>query len=114
MAPTKTKAAKKTTRGTKVPPTERAVLVMTAHRGVFFGYATKTDGDVVRITRARNVFSWTTAPSAERGILGLASVGPQPGSKIGARAPGLELRNITAIAECSAEAVTRFEASTWA
>jgi hypothetical protein len=106
------KAAPKTKRATKVA-VERPVLVMTGLRGVFFGYATDVDGETVRITRARNVFQWSTPPAAEKGILGLASVGPMPGSKIGARAPALTLRNITGVAECSPEAVTRFEAATW-
>ena len=109
MAKAQTKPAPKK-KPAKAPP-ERAVLVMTGHRGVFFGYATKTDGETVRIARARNVFSWA---SASKGVIGLASIGPMPGSKIGPAAPGLELRNITAIAECTPEAVARFEAGTWA
>jgi len=107
------KAAPKKSPAKKVEAVERPVLVMTGLRGVFFGYATDVDGETVRITRARNVFSWALPPAAEKGILGLASVGPMPGSKLGARAPALTLRNITAVAECSAEAVARFEAATW-
>lgn len=69
MATTKTKKpAKKTTR-TK----ERAVLVTTAHRGVFFGYATKTDGDTIKLRAARNCIYWH---QSVRGFLGLASTGP--------------------------------------
>jgi hypothetical protein len=90
--------------------TERPVLVMTSHRGVFFGYATDVDGETIRIARARNVFEWS---SATRGVIGLAAIGPMPGSKVGPAAPALTLRNVTAVAECSAESVARFEAGTW-
>ena len=31
----------------------RPVIVTTAHRGVFFGYATETDGDQIALARAR-------------------------------------------------------------
>ncbi len=33
---------------------ERAVLVTTAHKGVFFGYASKTDGSTIKLRAARN------------------------------------------------------------
>ena len=33
---------------------ERAVLVTTEHRGVFFGYATETDGATITLRNARN------------------------------------------------------------
>ena len=36
----------KTSKGAQVKK-ERAVIVTTAHRGVFFGYATKTDGETI-------------------------------------------------------------------
>ena len=32
---------------------ERAVLVTTQHKGVFFGYATQTDGSTIRLRAAR-------------------------------------------------------------
>jgi len=45
-------------------PKERAVLVTTAHRGVFFGYATKTDGETIDLKRAaaRGITSPEQAP----------------------------------------------------
>lgn len=33
---------------------ERAVLVTTKHRGVFFGYTIATDGEVIKLRAARN------------------------------------------------------------
>lgn len=88
---------------------ERAVLVTTAHRGVFFGYATKTDGETIKLARARNCIYWT---SDTKGFLGLASVGPGTSCRIGPPAD-IELRNITCVAEVTPEAVVRWEASPW-
>ncbi len=53
--------------------TERAVLVTTVHKGVFFGYATKTDGATIKLRAARNCIYW---PVENKGFLGLASTGP--------------------------------------
>lgn len=89
---------------------ERAVLVTTAHRGVFFGYATDTSGDTIQLRRARNCIYW---PTSQKGFLGLASDGPQKGAKVGPAAD-IELRAITAVAECTASAVASWEAAPWA
>lgn len=88
---------------------ERAVLVTTAHRGVFFGYATETDGATIKLRAARNCIYW---PPANKGFLGLASQGPVSGSRVGPAAD-IELRDITCIAECTAEAVKAWEAAPW-
>ena len=88
---------------------ERAVLVTTAHRGVFFGYATQTDGDVIKLRAARNCIYWSTK---ERGFLGLASVGPSNTCKIGPAAD-IELRNITCVAEVTAAAAAAWELAPW-
>lgn len=89
---------------------DRAVLVTTAHRGVFFGYATKTDGETIKLRRARNCIYWS---SKERGFLGLASDGPGSSCKIGPAAD-IELRNITCVAECTEAAVKAWELAPWA
>lgn len=52
---------------------ERAVIVTTAHRGVFFGYATDTDADTIALKRARLCVYWS---ADVRGFMGLASGGP--------------------------------------
>ncbi|NBW22758.1 MAG: hypothetical protein EBR82_83915 [Caulobacteraceae bacterium] len=88
---------------------ERAVLVTTAHRGVFFGYATDVSGETIKLKRARNALYW---PASNKGFLGLASIGPQEGSRIGPAAD-IELRNITCVAECSDAAVAVWEKSPW-
>jgi hypothetical protein len=89
--------------------TERPVLVTTAHRGVFFGYAEDTDGDTIKLKRARNCIYW---PPATRGFLGLASDGPAKGARVGPAAD-IELRNITCVAEVSEAAVAVWEAAPW-
>ncbi len=88
---------------------ERAVLVTTAHRGVFFGYATKTDGETIKLRAARNCLYW---PSENKGFIGLANMGPVSGSRVGPAAD-IELRNITCVAEVSEAAVKAWEASPW-
>lgn len=88
---------------------EKAVLVTTAHRGVFFGYATETGGQTMKLRRARNILYW---PSETKGFLGLASVGPLQGSRVGPAAD-IELRDITCVAECTEQAVKAWEAAPW-
>jgi hypothetical protein len=88
---------------------ERAVLVTTAHRGVFFGHAIETDGDVIKLRAARLCVHWS---SDLRGFMGLASHGPGPGCRIGPAAD-IELRSITSVVEVSPEAVKRWEAAPW-
>ena len=88
--------------------TERPVLVTTEFRGVFFGYATDTSGDTITLKRARNCIYW---PSGNGGFGGLASEGPASGARIGARVDQIELRKITAVAECTPASVEKWEAA---
>ena len=85
---------------------DRAVIVTTEHRGVFFGYAGDTSGDVIQLKRARMAIYWNT----KRGIFDLAEDGPNSGSKISARAD-IEVRKITSVMEVSADAVAKWEAA---
>lgn len=89
---------------------DRAVLVTTAHRGVFFGYTTKTDGATIKLRAARNCIYWS---SKEKGFLGLASVGPSAACKIGPAAD-IELRDITCVAEVTDAAAQAWETAPWA
>ena len=93
----------------KVRGRERAVLVTTVHRGVFFGYATKTDGETIKLRAARNCIYW---PTANKGFLGLASMGPVSRARIGPAAD-IELRDITCVAECTPAAVDAWEKAPW-
>lgn len=88
---------------------ERAVLVTTEHRGVFFGYAVDTDGDVIHLRACRNCISW---PVETKGFLGLAAQGPSKGARVGPPAD-FEVRKITGVAECTEEAVKAWESAPW-
>lgn len=89
---------------------ERAVLVTTEHRGVFFGYATKTDGDVIDLKRGRNCAYWS---ASMRGFVGLATIGPDAQCKVGPEAD-MQLRNITSVLSVSPEAELKWKAAKWA
>lgn len=87
----------------------RPVIVTTAHRWVFFGYATDTTGETIALKRARLCVYWS---SDLKGFLGLASQGPSTSCRIGQPAD-ITLRNITAVVEVTPEAVTRWESAPW-
>jgi hypothetical protein len=94
---------------------ERAVVICTAKRGVFFGYTTDSGDAIIEkskgtLRRARMCVRW----SAEtHGVLGLAGIGPQKGSKVGPRVPAIALESITAVIDCSDEAAKAWEAEVW-
>ena len=88
---------------------ERAVLVTTSHRGVFFGYATDTDGATIALRAARNCIYW---PPENKGFMGLANMGPLKGSRIGPAAD-IELRDITSVALVTDAAVAAWESAPW-
>lgn len=89
--------------------TERPVLVTTAHRGVFFGYAQNTDGDTITLRAGRLCVYWSRDV---RGFMGLAANGPTKGCRVGPPAT-ITLRNITAVAEVTEAAVKAWEAAPW-
>lgn len=86
-------------------PSARPVIVCTSHRGVFFGYAENTSGDVIRLKDARMAISFGTT----RGVMQLAETGPTSSSKISAKAD-IEVRSITAVFEVAPEALKAWEA----
>ena len=88
---------------------ERAVLVTTEHRGVFFGYATETDGATITLRNARNCIYWS---ADVKGFLGLAATGPSASCRIGPRAD-ITLRAVTCVAECTPAAVAAWESAPW-
>jgi len=88
---------------------ERAVVVTTQHRGVFFGYAGDTGGAIIKLRAARNCISWT---SDIRGFMGLAATGPSKSCKIGPAAD-IELRDITSVIACTDDAVKAWESAPW-
>jgi hypothetical protein len=88
---------------------ERPVLVTTAHRGVFFGYATETNGETIALKRARLCVYWS---ADMKGFMGLAAHGPSASCRVGPAAD-IVVRNITAVVEISAEAASRWESAPW-
>lgn len=98
-----------------VPTHHQAVLVTTAHRGVFFGYA-KLPEDLSTVTalalhRARMVVYWS---ADMKSVLGLANEGPSKTCRIGKPANGTVM-HITSVWRVGAlEAIARFESAPWA
>ena len=88
---------------------ERAVVVTTEHRGVFFGYAIDVDGEIIKLRAARNCIRWT---ADVRGFMGLAATGPNMNCKIGPSAD-ISLRKITSVMECTSEATAAWENAPW-
>lgn len=88
---------------------ERAVVVTTKHRGVFFGYASDTDGEAIALRAARNCVYWSTGV---RGFMGLAATGPDKASKVGPAAD-ITLRDITSVIECTPDATQAWENAPW-
>ena len=104
---TKKTTTKKAT--TKKTTTGRPVLVTTAHRGVFFGYARDTDGDTITLRGGRLCIYWSRDV---RGFMGLAANGPTASCRIGPAAT-ITLRDITAVVEVTEAAVMAWEAAPW-
>ena len=67
-------------RGRAASMSERAVVVTTEYRGVFFGYAEDTSGDTIKLRKARCCIYWT---EKQKGFMGLASEGPHADARIG-------------------------------
>lgn len=89
---------------------ERAVVVTTDKRGVFFGYATATDGDPITLSRARMCVYWS---ADVRGVVGLAATGPTKGCRVTRAAPAIQLRGVTAVMDASPEASVAWEQEIW-
>jgi hypothetical protein len=84
--------------------TKRPVIVCTEHRGVFFGYAEDTDGNAIKLEKARMAIAFGTT----RGVMELAETGPTSLSKISARAD-IDVRKVTAVFECTEAATEAWE-----
>lgn len=88
---------------------ERAVLVTTAHKGVFFGFATETGGSTIKLRAGRCCVYW----SADlQGFMGLAAMGPNSSCKIGPAAD-IEVRDITAVVEVTDAAAEKWTKARW-
>lgn len=91
----------------------RFVVVTTEHRGVFFGYLeAKNNHAPERVTLAhcQMCVSWS---SSVRGVVGLASAGPNNECRVTDPATSAEIWKITGIFDCSDNAVSNWEAKPW-
>lgn len=86
--------------------TGRPVIVCTEYKGVFFGYAEDTTGDVIKLRDARMGIYWGTT----RGVMELAETGPTEKSKVSARA-NIEVRKVTAVFEVTPAAAAKWESA---
>lgn len=85
---------------------ERPVIICTEYRGVFFGFATDTKGDVIHLRGAKMAIYWGTT----KGVMELAQTGPTSKSRISAPAD-IEVRKITSVLEVTPEAAAKWEAA---
>lgn len=85
----------------------KAVLVTTEFRGVFFGYVKEDKHlpDEITITQVKNCIYWSADCG---GFLGLAAHGPTSGCKIGTQVPELRLFKVTSVTPVSDEAAKKW------
>jgi len=85
----------------------KAVLVTTEFRGVFFGYV-ENDGKLpseITLSKVRNCIYWSSDCG---GFLGLAANGPTSSCKIGVEVPELRLFKVTSVSPVSDEAAKKW------
>lgn len=94
-----------------------AAVVTTKHRGVFFGYLTNGmpeqlgEGDSLAVGEIRMCIYW---PASMKGVLGLASKGPNSSCKIGDKVPGeTRLYGVTAVFPVTEAAAKKWEDAPW-
>jgi len=88
------------------------VVVTTDHnkRGVFAGVLESRDGKGAVLTDAQQCVYWS---SETKGVFGLASIGPQKGSRVGPVVPRLDLDGVAAVCEMTEEAVEKWKEMPW-
>ena len=86
---------------------KNAVLVTTKHRGVFYGHVAVEDMEKENLwlTDCRMAIAWNTT----RGLLELAQVGPNEGSRISDTAEKAYIRDATGVFLVSKEAQDAWE-----
>jgi len=91
---------------------QRPVLITTEHRGVFFGYVEDDSNlpDSITLIDARMCVYWD---AAMKGVLGLASVGPNEKCRISNKVPKFTAWKITSVIEVTPEAVEQWEKGPW-
>lgn len=90
---------------------EKAVIVGTELRNLWFGYTTDTTQDTVVLKRARQVIYWS---ASVKGAGGLAVTGPDDACRIGPAVPEVQARRVTTVAIPTEAAIAAFERAPWA
>jgi len=94
---------------------KRMVVVTTDKdkRGVFFGELVRHDekAKVAILKDAQMAVRWSLAT---KGVLGLASIGPQEGSRIFSIIPKITLDGVTCVMDTTKKAVEKWKMQPWA
>jgi hypothetical protein len=91
---------------------KRFVVITTDHtrRGVFAGNLVEHENGRAVLEDAQMCLYWS---ETTRGVLGLAAIGPQSGSRIGPPVSRLELDGVTAVIDATDEAEKKWKAQPW-
>lgn len=80
-------------------------------RGIFAGFLEQDNSpDFVVLSNARMVVYF---PKENRGVVGLASIGPQSGARISYAIPEIKLFGVTSVMKCTEIAQKEFEKGKW-
>ena len=91
---------------------KKAVVVTTENRGVFFGYVeddSKCPSEIT-LSNVRMCVYWN---AEVKGVLGLASSGPNKGCRITHSVPSFKAYKVTGVMECNPQATEAWEKSFW-
>lgn len=86
------------------------LLVTTEHRGVFFGYGVPTENKIIKLENARMCVYWS---ADVKGVLGLASDGPNKNCRVGPAVPNITLQAVTSVTQVSEAATKQWESNHW-
>lgn len=86
------------------------LVVTTVHKGVFFGWGTPGEASEIRLEKAQMCIYWDCSI---KGVLGLASTGPDKNCKVTLAIPAITLRDVTSVMEASPEAAKAWEKQPW-
>lgn len=91
---------------------KKPVVITTEKRGVFFGYVVDDSQapEKIELENARMCVYWS---AKTKSVLGLASQGPQEGSRITMAVPKITAWQITAVMDCTPEAAELWEQGPW-
>ena len=93
---------------------KRMVVITTDKdkRGVFFGELV-SHNETKKMAVLRNAQMAVYWSSATKGVLGLASIGPQKGSRVTPIVPRIKMDGVTSVMDTTKEAVIAWQAQEW-